>query len=129
MQKSNLNLQQKKNILQKIRFNFGIGLTLSQQYNKYLGFNKRVVSRIYQKKHLVKLLVIKKKTKINLGLYKFLSKGFKVQKTIKLYRAVRTKLGLPSHGQRTKTNSKTKKKNRRQSNKFDFSNFFKYDKK
>lgn len=121
----------KRNILQKFSFNFGIGLALKSKYNKVLGFNKRVISPIYLKSQILSFLSLRKDDKITQTLVKKMKNNFKLQKQIKLYKAVRTKLGLPSHGQRTKTNSKTKKKLRRSKggSSFDFSNFFKYDKK
>lgn len=108
-------LSTKKNTTKKIIYslsnNFGINTTLSKYICKNNGINPTISMTLINKN---KINVVKDYTKkhfqINDQLKKQLNFSKKHLIEIKSYRGLRNWHGLPTRGQRTHTNAKTKRK-------------------
>lgn len=99
----------KKNALEKFSFRFGVSTVHMLKFSQHVGSNPKNIrfklrrfqnSYVRQKFDLV--FLSKFRSSITKRLYFFWN--------IRLYRGIRHMLRLPSHGQRTHTNRKTKKK-------------------
>ena len=102
---------QKFTFLKNLQFIYGIGYKRAFNFQKKIGINLRV-SSIYIIK--VQKKIIKKYLKIILVDYKlkqYLKNIHNFAYNIRSRKGVRNKIGLPSRGQQTRTNAKTKKKN------------------
>ena len=100
----------KKKLLKYLTSLYGIGKKRAVRFHKLIGINLRLSSYYilkYQKKSLavklVRLVILEK-------LRKYLSKIHRFAYNIRLRKGIRNKIGLPSRGQQTRTNAKTKKK-------------------
>ncbi len=91
--------------------NYGAGLKTCYVLSTIIGLNQRFRKRRrLRRKHV--LIIKKKARKIYIGSKLKLRVQDRLLRLIKLktYRGIRHKMKLPSHGQRTHTNGKTKKK-------------------
>lgn len=100
----------KKKLLKYLTSLYGIGKNRALRFHKIIGINLRLSSYYilkHQKKSLTfilnRLLILEK-------LRKYLSKIHRFAYNIRLRKGIRNKIGLPSRGQQTRTNAKTKKK-------------------
>lgn len=110
----------KKRILKKqslrtfINKNYGVGPTMGNVLSMQIGLNPRFRKSKLTKKHV--LTIRRKVNKMYIGLK--MKKDFRKRIIefirLKTYRGTRHKLKLPAHGQRTRTNGKTKKRFRYQ---------------
>lgn len=97
-------------IVKNLQGIYGIGLSRAVSLQKRAGINLRVSSVCLKKKqqnHLLKLIA-----KLTVGslLHKHNKKRFEFLYEMKSLRGLRNKKGLPSRGQQTRTNAKTKQK-------------------
>jgi len=91
---------------------FGIGIRRERCINKSIGINlRKSYPKGLSKKQALKARKIMQEYKLGDSLRKKIRKTSEyLTNTIKSYRGLRNKNGLPSRGQRTKTNAKTKKR-------------------
>ena len=101
-----------QNLILELRQVFGAKGSIDRILVKKLGTNPRVKTLFLPEKKVnyidryIKKLVIPKK------FFQQVKKNITFLKTIRSYRGVRHKAGLPVRGQRTQTNAKTVKKRR-----------------
>lgn len=90
--------------------NFGVGLGTCDVLSRLMGLNSRFPKSRLMKKHV--LIIKKKARKMYIGskMKKILRERIINHIKLKNYIGIRHKLKLPAHGQRTRTNAKTKKK-------------------
>lgn len=105
------NLSTKKNIIYSLKNIFGINLFNSKNICKNIGINPLTRIDLLTETQIKKLI---KYIDINLIIEQDLKKKNSNKKKklldIKTYKGLRNYFGLPSNGQRTHTNAKTKKK-------------------
>lgn len=97
-------------VLKNLQFIYGIGYKRAFNFHKKIGINLRL-SSIYIIKFQKK--IIKSNLKIMLvdhKLKQYLKDIHEFAYNIRSRKGVRNKIGLPSRGQQTRTNAKTKKK-------------------
>ena len=103
-------MKKTKTTIKSFKFKYGISeTTLCTIFDKF-GFNKRIKNLKFKKrsiKHISKSLELKPLEK---KLFNKKKESITFLKKIKSYKGIRHKLGLPSRGQRTKTNGKTVRK-------------------
>lgn len=105
-----VNIPDGKRVEVALTYIFGIGLTRSQEILKDTGIDPNVRVKNLNDGELNKIReAIEKKFKIEGDLKRDIVQNINRLKEIGSYRGVRHKLGLPVHGQRTKTNSRTKR--------------------
>jgi small subunit ribosomal protein S13 len=105
-----VNIPDGKRIEIALTYIFGIGLTRSQAILKETGIDPSVRVKDLNETELNKIReTIEKKYKIEGDLKREVIQNINRLKEIGSYRGVRHKLNLPVHGQRTKTNSRTKR--------------------
>ncbi len=92
-----------------LTFNYGVGLSKAIIISKDYGFNLRKNFRQIKLKTKIKLLNKYRHNYFNLELKNILKKINNFNYILKTYKGLRNKIGLPSRGQRTRTNGKTKK--------------------
>lgn len=94
---------------------YGIGLTTSQAILASTGVNPDTRVRDLSEEEVAKLReYIDKNLKVEGDLRREVSQNIKRLMEIGCYRGLRHRKGLPVHGQRTKTNARTRKGPRRQ---------------
>ena len=88
---------------------YGIGLTLSREVLKKAGVNPDVRVRGLTEDHVAKLRNVLADYKVEGDLRREVSLNIKRLVEIGSYRGIRHREGLPTRGQRTKTNARTRK--------------------
>lgn len=103
-----VNLPQNKRIEAALTYLYGIGLSASKKILKELGVNPdtRVKDMSETETHRLRDL-IEKNYKVEGDLRREVLSNIKRLKEIACYRGTRHSRGLPTRGQRTKTNSRT----------------------
>ena len=96
--------------LKNLQFIYGIGYRRAFNFHKKIGINLRLSSihilKLHKKiiKYYLKMMLIDHKLK------QYLKDVHQFAYNIRSRKGVRNKIGLPSRGQQTRTNAKTKKK-------------------
>jgi len=107
---SGINLPNDKRIEIALTYIFGIGLTTSQKVLKETGVNPDTRAMNLSEADAVKLReYIDKNLQVEGDLSRMVSLNIKRLKDIGSYRGSRHKANLPAHGQRTKTNARTRR--------------------
>ena len=111
MRISGKELDKKKQIYVSLQDIFGIGETSAKKIcgTCHIDFNIKT-SNITDEQSLSIQQEIEKHYMVENDLRNQLSKTLRLAEDIKLYRATRKRLGLPSNGQRTKSNCRTSRK-------------------
>jgi len=106
-----LNFKPNKNkVLNHLVSLYGIGFSRAKRFHKLVGLNLRLSSFYLLRTQREKIVSRLTRLVISQSLRKYLYKIQRFAFQIRLRRGVRNKLGLPSRGQNTRTNAKTKKK-------------------
>ncbi|PWB38279.1 MAG: 30S ribosomal protein S13 [Parcubacteria group bacterium] len=110
---SGVNIPKEKRVVISLTYIYGIGNTTAQKILKSLGinFDTRVKDLTDDQVNQLRLRV--EKLKIEGELRRERSANIKRLKEIKSYRGLRHTRGLPTRGQRTKSNSRTVRGNKR----------------
>lgn len=106
-----LNTGIKKKLIYLLRNLYGLGLLLSKQICKSLGYDYNILFSELKKKDINKInSIITRKYKfiIDTELKKQIYDNVQNMKNIRCYKGVRHMYNLPVNGQRTHTNSKTR---------------------
>lgn len=114
MRISGINIPKEKKVIISLTYVFGIGPTLSKKIlaqTKVSG-DKRVKDLTQEEQDLIRE-VVEKKYKTEGDLKREIGANIKRLKDIKCYRGIRHSRRLPVRGQRTKTNSRTVRGNKR----------------
>ena len=107
---SGVNLPNEKRIEIALTYIYGIGLTTSQKVLKETGINPDTRAKDLTEADATKLReYIDKNLQVEGDLNRLISLNIKRLKDIGSYRGSRHKAGLPAHGQRTKTNGRTRR--------------------
>lgn len=103
-----------KRIVIALTYIFGIGLTTSKKILSLakIDESERVKNLSEEKANLLRT-IIEKEYKVEGDLKREVASNIKRLKEINCYRGLRHKKNLPVHGQRTKTNSRTVRGNKR----------------
>lgn len=114
MRVAGISIPREKKVFVSLTYLFGIGLTLSKKILAETGIDpeKRVKDLTQDEEDKIRMLV-EKKYKTEGDLRREVSANIKRLKDIKSYRGIRHTKHLPSRGQRTKTNSRTVRGNKR----------------
>lgn len=98
-------------ITRELTSSYGVNKTfVNSLYNK-VGLNHRLTPRfIKRSRHLQHINFLKKKTLCNRKLTLKIKENLLFLKNIKNFRGIKHLMNLPTRGQRTHTNSKTKKR-------------------
>ncbi|MFH1372426.1 MAG: 30S ribosomal protein S13 [bacterium] len=111
---SGVDLPKEKRIEIGLRYIFGIGPTVAAEILKKTGINPDTRVRTLSDEDVTKLRhVIENDYNVEGGLRGEISMNIKRLVDIGCYRGLRHRRGLPVHGQRTKTNARTRKGPRR----------------
>lgn len=114
MRVSGVTLPREKNIVISLTYLYGIGLTVSKKILKQLEISEDVrVKDLTQEQEDKIRNVIEKQYKTEGDLRREVAGNIKRLKDIKCYRGTRHIRHLPVRGQRTKTNSRTVRGNKR----------------
>ena len=102
----------KTTVAQNIIMIYGIGFMSAVNICRHLGCNPNLNLSNLREDQLYRLLsyIEKQYILIENNLKLFNKNNFNYLMTVKNYRALRHKIGLPTRGQRTHTNANTKKK-------------------
>ena len=107
---SGVNLPNEKRIEIALTYIYGIGLTTSQKILKETGVNPDIRAKDLTEADATKLReYIDKNLQVEGDLARLVSLNIKRLKDIGSYRGSRHKANLPAHGQRTKTNARTRR--------------------
>ena len=108
-------LSEKKSIFFALTQIYGIGKSTAFLICKKLGFSVNLKVKDLTQEQIVEILQVVELLNLTLNneLKKFKSLTLKKLITIKSYRGLRRVRGLPVRGQRTHTNAKSAKKNKR----------------
>jgi small subunit ribosomal protein S13 len=105
-----VNIPEEKRIEASLQYVYGIGLTRSQEILAGTGIDPSKRTKDLSEAELTKLReYVTKNYTIEGDLRRESSVNISRLKSINAYRGIRHKLGLPVRGQRTKTNSRTKR--------------------
>lgn len=108
-----VNIPENKRVEASLRYIYGVGPKKSQEILKGTGISPDKRVKDLDESELTKLReYITKNYTIEGDLRREVSQNINRLKAINSYRGLRHKLGLPVHGQRTKTNSRTKRSKR-----------------
>ena len=110
---SGVNIPNEKRIEVALTYIYGIGLTTSQKILKKSGINPSVRVKSISEEDLNKIRKEIEGFKVEGELKRDRAANVKRLKEIKCYRGVRHAKGLPVRGQKTKTNSRTVRGNKR----------------
>ncbi|HEY6736760.1 MAG TPA: 30S ribosomal protein S13 [Candidatus Saccharimonadia bacterium] len=107
---SGVNVPEAKRVEVALTYVFGIGLTTSQKVLAATGVNPDTRVKDLTEAEVSKLRdYIDKNLRVEGDLQREVSLNIKRLKEINSYRGLRHKANLPVHGQRTKTNARTKR--------------------
>lgn len=105
-----VNLPNEKRIEIALTYIYGVGLTTSQKILQETGVNPDTRAKDLSEADATKLReYIDKNLQVEGDLSRMISLNIKRLKDIGSYRGSRHKAGLPAHGQRTKTNARTRR--------------------
>jgi len=105
-----VNIPDAKRVEVALTYIFGIGLSTSQKILKSAGVNPDTRVKDLTEAETGKLReVVDKNYRVEGDLQREVSLNIKRLKEINSYRGLRHKANLPAHGQRTKTNARTKR--------------------
>ena len=105
-----VNIPEEKRVEASLQYIYGIGLTRSQEILSSTNIDPSKRTKDLNEAELTKLReYVTKNYMIEGDLKRGASVNISRLKTINSYRGLRHKLGLPVRGQRTKTNSRTKR--------------------
>jgi small subunit ribosomal protein S13 len=105
-----VNIPDSKRVEIGLTYIFGIGLTRSQKILQIANISPDIRVKDLTDAELNKIReVIEKHYKVEGDLRREVTQNVSRLKEVAAYRGVRHKLGLPTRGQRTKTNSRTKR--------------------
>ena len=105
---SGVNLPENKRIVIALTSIFGIGVSLSQQILSKLGIDENVATKDLDENAEKKLRdYVEENTQVEGDLRREVMQNIKHNKDVGTYRGDRHTKGLPTRGQRTKTNSRT----------------------
>lgn len=105
-----INLPNEKRVEIALTYLYGIGLSLSQLILAELKIDPNIRMKNVTEEDLEKIRqFISKKYRVEGDLRSEVSQNIKRLKEIGAYRGLRHTKGLPVHGQRTKTNARTKR--------------------
>lgn len=109
-----IDIPKEKRIEIALTYIYGIGKIMSNQILKIAGINPDVRAKNLSEEEIAKITnVIQKQTKVEGDLRREVSQNIKRLIEIGSWRGLRHKKGLPTRGQRTKTNARTRKGPRR----------------
>ena len=104
------NIPTEKRLEISLTYIYGIGLVTSQKILKELNIDGNTRVKDVPESELTKIReYIDKNITVEADLSRVVSGNIKRLKEIKAYRGLRHSAGLPSRGQRTKTNARTKR--------------------
>jgi small subunit ribosomal protein S13 len=104
-----INLPNEKRIEAALPYIYGVGLTLSKKILKETGINPEIRTKDLSEPELNQLReYVEKHFKVEGQLRQQVTANIKRLREIGSYRGTRHIKGLPVHGQRTKTNSRTR---------------------
>lgn len=105
---SGINLPEQKRVIIALTYVYGIGRRSSQRILRQLGINEstKVKDLAMPEEHALREY-IEKSVKVEGELRRQVAQYIKHQKDVASYRGTRHSKGLPTRGQRTKTNSRT----------------------
>lgn len=106
-------LPQNKHVVIALRDIYGIGKTSSFYICKKAKVSPFLKVSVLSDDSFSKIQQVINEFEVEGDLRRRVAVNIKRLKDIKCYKGIRHKLGLPVRGQRTRTNSKTRKKNRR----------------
>ncbi len=106
---SGVNIPENKPVKISLTYIFGIGRKISSELLKTLAIDPLIRAKDLSSDQILKLQNEIKKITVEGELKKNIRNNIETLKRIKSYRGLRHAMGLPSRGQRTKTNSRTKK--------------------
>jgi small subunit ribosomal protein S13 len=105
-----VNIPDNKRVEIGLTYIFGIGLTRSQKILQTANVNPDVRVKDLTDAELNKIReIIEKNYKVEGDLRREVTQNVSRLKEVAAFRGIRHKLGLPSRGQRTKTNSRTRR--------------------
>ena len=111
---SGVNIPDSKRVEVALTYIFGVGLTRSQAVLKQAGINPDTRVKNLNENELNRIReILEKNYKIEGDLRREVVQNINRLKEVGSYRGIRHKLGLPVRGQRTKTNSRTKRGGKR----------------
>ena len=96
--------------LKNLQTIYGIGYSRSLRFHKKVGLNFRVSSIFIKKSQNKVIFYILNKLLIGQKLKQYLKNINEFAYVLRSQKGIRNRLGLPSRGQQTRTNAKTKKK-------------------
>lgn len=109
-----VNLPDDKRVEYALTLFYGIGWTLSRKILDQAGVNTKIRVRDLKEEDLKKIsTVIEKTYKVEGDLREEINENLKRLREINSYRALRHAKSLPSRGQRTRSNARTKRGKRR----------------
>lgn len=109
-----VNIPTEKRVEVALTYIHGIGLTRSQKILKQTNINPDVRVKDLTEAEVARIReYLEKNYKVEGDLRREVSLNISRLKEVGSYRGLRHKLGLPVHGQRTKTNSRTKRGGKR----------------
>lgn len=109
-----VNIPTEKRVEVALTYIHGIGLTRSQKILKQTNINSDVRVKDLTEAEVARIReYLEKNYKVEGDLRREVSLNISRLKEVGSYRGLRHKLGLPVHGQRTKTNSRTKRGGKR----------------
>ena len=105
-----INIPDEKRVEIGLTYIFGVGLANSQKILKSAGINPDTRVKNLTESELSRIReILEKNYRIEGDLKRELSQNINRLKEVGSYRGIRHKLNLPTRGQRTKTNSRTKR--------------------
>ncbi|MBU1203184.1 30S ribosomal protein S13 [Patescibacteria group bacterium] len=110
---SGVNIPNDKRVEIALTYIYGVGLTSSQKIIRQAGIDKNSRVKDLKDEEVNKLRKLIESMRVEGELRREKSANIKRLKEIKAYRGVRHAKGLPVKGQRTKTNSRTVRGNKR----------------
>ncbi len=106
---SGVNIPEQKPIKISLTYIFGIGQQVSLKILNKLGIRPELRTKDLTSDQILKLQNEIKDLTVEGELKRTIRNNIEILKRIKSYRGLRHSMGLPSRGQRTKTNARTKK--------------------
>ncbi|NQY80443.1 MAG: 30S ribosomal protein S13 [Candidatus Caenarcaniphilales bacterium] len=102
-----------KRIVIALTYIYGIGLTRSQSILKEVGIDESVRANDLSEEDLIKIRDALKQYELEGDLRRRIGLDIKRLIEVNCYRGIRHRKGLPCRGQRTKTNSRTRRAKKR----------------
>ena len=102
-----------KRIVIALTYIYGIGLTRSQEILKNVGIDESVRANDLSEDDLIKIREALKEYDLEGDLRRRIGLDIKRLIEVNCYRGIRHRRGLPCRGQRTKTNSRTRRSKKR----------------